>query len=108
MYRRLTLYTRTPLRHELESRFSRVQVDILSEAFCSHGILEILAGIDSLDSPREIPGSVLCDFGTDRRKRAICERGPRRLKRLPLSQHTGSSRSLPRGAASMLKVSFEK
>ena len=63
MQRILTLYTKMPLRHKLELRSSNVQTDeIFEAALASHGEFENETGIVSLDSAREIAGSVLCDF----------------------------------------------
>ena len=60
-----------PLRHILELRSSSVQTDELFGATsASHDEFENETGIESLDSPREIPGSVLQLFATDLRKQA--------------------------------------
>ena len=57
-----------PLRHNLELRSANVQADeIFEAALTSHDEFEKETGIVSLDSPREISGNILCDFGTDRR-----------------------------------------
>jgi len=60
-----------PLRHKLELRFSNLQSDeILEATLASHDEIEQITGIESLDSPREIPGSVLQFLVTDRFKQA--------------------------------------
>jgi hypothetical protein len=78
----------------------------LQDAFeLSHGILfKEMSGIRSPDSPGEIPGGDLCCLETDLRKHAICERGPRRLRRLPRTKDTEACRLNPRGAASLTKA----
>ena len=63
-----------------------------------------MSGIKSPDSPGEIPGGDLCCLETDLRKHAICERGPRRLRRLPRTKDTEGCRLDPRGAASLTKA----
>ena len=79
----------------------------LQDAFeLSHGVCTSeMSGIRSPDSPGEIPGGVLCCLETDLRKYAICERGPRRLRRLPRTRDTEVCRLNPKGGGIIVEIS---